>query len=539
MTVTDAVVGSPSAPLDGLGQLLPRLAARWSGRTALVTDGRTVTFDELDQLASRVAHGLTSRGVQPGDRVALVSQNRWEWIVAYHAALRCGAVVNPLNVMLTGEELAYILTDSGAKVLLASRDRLDAVAEALRAVATLERHVCFDEPPTGADGFARLLQEAPDTPFPPVAVTPDSLACIAYTSGTTGHPKGAMQSQQSLVLNCAYTATMHVRTPDDVVLTALPSAHVYGNVVINGTFMAGGQVVLLSRFAPDDALRRIEQHRATLFEGVPAMYATMLASSALAGTDLSSLTRCTVGGQTIAESVLEAWERRTGAPLIELWGMTELSGLGSTHALYAPPVRGSIGVSLPGSELRVTDVEDGTACAAGVPGELMARGPLVTMGYFNDPGATASTITPDGWLHTGDIATHDGTGHFFVVDRLKDLILTAGYNVYPAEIERVLIGHPAVALVAVGREPDEVKGEVAHAYVVPAGERLPDVDELLAYCRERLAAYKVPRAIHFVEQLPTTSSGKIMRRMLRPPADLAPSDGADADVGIGTTSEQR
>lgn len=517
MSATRTSGATAPTDLNGIGQLLPRLAARWPDRTALVTDARTTTYAELDRLAARVAHGLLARGVRPGDRVALLSQNRWEWIAAYHGALRCGAVVNPLNVMLTGEELAYILSDSGAKVLMASRDRLDAAAAALRAVGTLERSICFDEPPEGADAFDELLEQAGDRPFEPVAVEPDTLACIAYTSGTTGHPKGAMQSQQSLVLNCAYTATMHVRTVDDVVLTALPSAHVYGNVVINGTFMAGGQVVLLSRFHPDEVLERIARHGATLFEGVPAMYATMLASPALAAADLSSLTRCTVGGQTIAGSTMDAWETRSAAPLIELWGMTELSGLGSTHALYAPPVRGSIGVALPGSELRVVDVEDGSESAPHQPGELMARGPLVTMGYYGNPEATAEAITPDGWLHTGDIATHDGNGRFFVVDRLKDLIVTAGYNVYPAEIERVLIGHPAVALVAVGREPDEVKGEVAHAYVVLTEGGRPDVDELLAYCRERLAAYKVPRALHFVDQLPTTSSGKLMRRMLRQP----------------------
>nr|WP_300047150.1 AMP-binding protein [uncultured Nocardioides sp.] len=503
--------------LDGLGQLLPRLAARWSDRIALVTDERTLTFGELDRLAARAAHGLRARGVRPGDRVALMSQNRWEWIVSYHGALRSGAVVNPLNVMLTGDELAYILADSGARILMASRDCLQATAPNVASLATLERSICFDGALGGAEGFEALLDDAPAAPFDPVPVSPDSLACIAYTSGTTGHPKGAMQSQQSLVLNCAYTASMHLRTEHDVVLTALPSAHVYGNVVLNSTFMAGGRVVLMRRFDPAESLARIESHRATLFEGVPAMYATMLASPAVATTDLSSLTRSTVGGQTIARSVIEAWERRTGRPLIELWGMTELSGLGSTHALHAPAVHGSIGVSLPGNELKVVDVEDiSVECGPDRPGELLARGPLVTMGYFNNPEATRETITADGWLRTGDVATHDGAGRFFVVDRLKDLILTGGYNVYPAEIERVLIGHPAVALVAVGREPHEVKGEVAHAYVVPTGER-PTVEELLAYCRERLAAYKVPRAIHFVDDLPTTSSGKLMRRMLRQP----------------------
>jgi long-chain acyl-CoA synthetase len=228
------------------------------------------------------------------------------------------------------------------------------------------------------------------------------------------------------------------------------------------------------------------------------------------------LTRCTVGGQTIAESIIRAWEERTGAPLIELWGMTELSGLGTTHALHAPNVHGSIGVALPGVQARVVDTADGKReCAPGEPGELVVRGPIVTMGYYNNPAATAEAIDEDGWLRTGDVATADASGHLFIVDRLKDMIVTAGYNVYPAEIERVMIGHPSVALIAVGREPDEVKGEVAHAYVVLAADHEPDTDALLDYCRERLAAYKVPRAVHYVRALPTTSSGKLMRRKLR------------------------
>jgi long-chain acyl-CoA synthetase len=511
--------------MDSLSQLLPLVAERWPDRTALVTDDRTLTFGELDRLASRIAHALVWRGVRPGDRVSLMSQNRWEWLVAYHATLRCGAVVNPLNVMLTGAEVAHILNDSGAKVLFASGDRLEVIREAVHGVATLERVVSFDEASPQTETFGTLLDSGDDGPFRPVSVDPGSLACISYTSGTTGHPKGAMQSHLSLVLNCAYTATMHVRTPEDVVVTALPSAHVYGNVVINGTWLAGGRVVLMARFDPDVAIRRIEEHRATLFEGVPAMYATMLAGRAVAAADLSSLTRSTVGGQTIATSVIEAWEERTGAPMIELWGMTELSGLGSTHALYAPNVHGSIGVVLPGNELRVVKADDGvTECEPDEPGELVARGPLVTMGYYNNDAATAEAITPDGWLHTGDIATRDRAGHFFVVDRLKDMILTAGHNVYPAEIERVLIGHEAVALVAVGREPDEVKGEVAHAYVVVATGTTPTTDELITYCRLHLAAYKVPRAIHFVEALPTTSSGKLMRRMLRQHAAVEARD---------------
>jgi long-chain acyl-CoA synthetase len=274
-------------------------------------------------------------------------------------------------------------------------------------------------------------------------------------------------------------------------------------------------VVLMGRFQAAEALRLIGEHRATLFEGVPAMYAMLLADPTIRHADLSSLTRCTVGGQTIPLATIERWQQRSGAPLIELWGMTEIAGLGTTHALHSPAVPGSAGVSLPGVQVRVADLDDASRDAPlGVPGELMVRGPIVMLGYHNNPQATAEVIEPDGWLHTGDIATMDDTGHFFVVDRRKDMIITGGYNVYPAEIERVLAGHPAVAMVAAGPVPDPVKGEVPCAYVVPVPGSATTEDELIAYAGDHLAAYKRPRLIRFVEDLPKTSTGKIMRREL-------------------------
>ena len=365
----------------------------------------------------------------------------------------------------------------------------------------------------GAVGFDELLSS--DAPVPQLTADPDTPSTIGYTSGTTGHPKGAVQSHRAVLLNCALTATMHGRREDDVVVTALPAPHVYGNVVINGTFLAGGTVVLMERFAPGEALRLITEHRATLFEGVPAMYAMLLADPGLAEADLSSLTRCTVGGQTIPLSTVERWQDRSGAPLIELWGMTEIAGLGTTHALHAPPVPGSIGVALPGIELRIADLSDvGRDAPVGEPGELMVRGPIVMTGYHGNPSATAETIEPDGWLHTGDVATKDATGHVFVVDRRKDMIITGGYNVYPAEVERVLAAHPSVAMVAAGPVPDAVRGELACAYVVPAAGTSPTEDELIAYAGEHLAAYKRPRFVRFVDALPATSTGKIMRREL-------------------------
>jgi long-chain acyl-CoA synthetase len=359
-----------------------------------------------------------------------------------------------------------------------------------------------------------LLTRA-DIPLVPVTPDADGPCSIGYTSGTTGHPKGAVQSHRAVLLNCALTATMHGRNWSDIVVTALPAPHVYGNVVINGTFLAGGRVVLMERFNADAALALISEHRATMFEGVPATYAMMLVAPTLASTRLDSLTRCTVGGQTMPIPVMEKWEAVSGARLIELWGMTEISGLGATHALHAPGELGSIGTSLPGIEIRIAGLDDvRRTMEAGEPGELMVRGPIVMLGYHGNPAATAEVLEPDGWMHTGDIAFIDKTGHVFIVDRRKDMIITGGYNVYPAEIERVLSGHEAVALVAVGPLPDPIKGELACAYIVPRVGSVVTAEELIAYCSEHLAAYKRPREIRFVESLPTTSTGKVMRREL-------------------------
>ncbi|MCM2389251.1 class I adenylate-forming enzyme family protein [Streptomyces albipurpureus] len=499
--------------MKGPGDILRRAAARFDAKTALITADRTLSYTELDTAAGRVAAALAARGVGPGQTVSLYAQNRWEWIAAYHGALRAGATVNPVNVMLTTEELAFVLKDCGAAAVFTSAAQATAVAELTGDLPELHTVVSFGGPASGALDFDELI--ATEAPEPQFAVDPDLPCTIGYTSGTTGHPKGAVQSHRAVLLNCALTATMHARTEHDTVLTALPAPHVYGNVVINGTFLVGGTVVLMERFAPAAALRLIGEHRATLFEGVPTMYATMLADPALTEADLTSLTRCTVGGQTIPTATIERWEARSGAPLIELWGMTEISGLGTTHSPHAPAVPGSIGVSLPGVEIRIADLADTTRGApTGVPGELLVRGPIVMLGYHRNPEATAEAISPDGWLRTGDIATMDATGHVFVVDRRKDMVITGGYNVYPAEIERILAEHPAVAMVAVGPVPDPVKGELACAYVVRVQGADTTAEELIAFAGDRLAAYKRPRLIRFVPDLPKTSTGKIMRRSL-------------------------
>ena len=498
--------------------LLPELARRHGDRRALVTQARTLTFAELDQLSAVVASALAAEGLVGGERVSLYAENRWEWLVAYHGILRAGLVVNPLNGMLTPPEVAYVSDDCQVAAIIGSASRLQALTAhgTPRTVRTL---IAFDDPPPGCQSFDEALGRGLVATGPPPDIDPGALGSIGYTSGTTGHPKGAMQPHRAVLLNAALTATMHGRSAADVMLTALPAPHVYGNAAIHATLLAGGTVVLQERFDAGAALELVERHRVTMIEGVPTMYAALLAHEDAERRDLHTLTRCTVGGQTMPVDVMTAWEQRSGAPLIELWGMTEIAGLGTTHAIHAPRLLGSIGVSLPGVELRVASLDDPTvALGPDEPGELLVRGPIVMLGYWANAEATSAVLDDQGWLRTGDVATVDETGHYFIVDRHKDMLITAGYNVYPAEIERVIAKHPAVSMVAVGKVPDVAKGELACAYIVLRPGREATEQEIVDHCRTQLAAYKVPRSVHFVEDLPKTSTGKILRRKLSVPA---------------------
>ncbi len=500
--------------VNTLAEVLPVGAQKYRGKTALICGNRRFSFVELCDLSGQLANALRGLGIVPGDRVTLYSQNCWEWIVAYYAISRLGAVVNPLNVMLTPDEVLFTVKDCGARAILASQDKGEALLD-MQGDTSLQHVILFgDDVPAGAHSFNEVLKKSrPECGS--VAVAPEVLSTIGYTSGTTGRPKGAMLTHRNVVLNSALTANMHVRTTLDTVVTPLPCAHVYGNVVMNGAFMCGMTLVLLERFNEAEALSAIQAHRATMFEGVPTMYMYLLNCPELENYNLSSLTRCTVGGQTMPISKMQEVEERFDCPLLELWGMTEIAGLGTTHPFYGLNRHGSIGIPLPYVETRIATERASQSLDHDEVGELMVRGPIVMQGYYANERATRETVEPDGWLHTGDLARKDAEGYIHVVDRKKDMILTAGYNVYPAELERVIAAHPAVAMVAVGGQPDEVKGEIAKAYIVlKAGARV-DEQGVLSFCRERLAAYKVPRQVQFVADLPKTSTGKIMRRHLK------------------------
>ncbi|MGB1402653.1 MAG: class I adenylate-forming enzyme family protein [Porticoccaceae bacterium] len=502
--------------LSSIGGIPVAAAKRFGDKTAIVLPNRTLSFNELEALTNRCANALVNLGVKPGDRVTLYSGNCWEWIVSYYGALKMGAVINPINVMLTPTEVEFVANDCGAAIVIASYEKAISI-ENVKAKSQVKELIAFGDEalPEGIVSFNDMLADSSDD-FTIGDIDIDSLSTIGYTSGTTGFPKGACLSHRSILLNVAMTALMHQRNEQDTVVTALPCPHVYGNVVMSGAIQNGMTLVLHPAFEEKAIMQSIQDHGATLFEGVPTMYMFMLNHPDFDNYDLSTLRCCTVGGQTMPKPKMEEVEQRFGCPLIELWGMTEIGGLGTTFASNGPVKHGSIGVALPYTDARIAHTEDASkTMPIGEVGELMIKGGIVMQGYYGNEQATKDTIEADGWLHTGDLASMDNDGCVFIVDRKKDMILTAGFNVYPAEIERVVAGHPDVALVAVGSIPDEAKGELAKAYIVPKTGVNPDSDSIIAYCREHLAAYKVPRAVQFVDDLPKTSTGKVMRRELK------------------------
>jgi long-chain acyl-CoA synthetase len=428
-----------------IGQVPAQAAAMFSDKEALVFGERVFTYNDLHQLTEQAAAGLAGLGVSVGDVVTLYGTNSWQWIVSYYAALRLGAVINPVNTMLTATEVEFVVNDCGAKTILASPDKLTAIMGIEDRTGVDNLIALGDDAPEGALNFDDLLSSSREL-APSVEVDPNALSTICYTSGTTGHPKGAMQSHRAVLTNAAMTAQMHARGPGDCVVNALPLPHVYGNVVMNTMMIFGVKMVLHARFDPSAMLADIEQHKATIADGVPTMYMFLLNHPDFSKTNLSSLTRGYVGGQTMPVATMQAVEKGFGIPLMELWGMTEIAGLGTTFPRYGENKHGSIGCAIPYCEVRIADTEDASkVLAVGSVGELMIRGPIVMMGYYGDDAKTRETLEPDGWLHTGDVAHMDNDGCVFIVDRKKDMIITGGYNVYPAEIERVLAAHPALA----------------------------------------------------------------------------------------------
>jgi long-chain acyl-CoA synthetase len=505
--------------------------ARTTPEGVAVRLGETAySYGQLDTMASAVAAYLTAQGLGPGDKVALSCPNLPFFPAVYYGVLKAGMVVVPLNVLLKPAEIRYHLEDADAKAYFVFEGTAElpmgkAGAAAFAEVPACEHLVVMTadlaapSPIEGALTFGELLQRYAGA-FEGVPREADDTAVILYTSGTTGRPKGAELTHLNLVMNAVVGARLVERPQlaqkDQVFLAALPLFHVFGQTcAMNAMFWSGGQLVLMPRFDPEAALTLMRAHGVTTFAGVPTMYWGLLNAAKAMGGDpgVSSLQICLSGGSAMPVELLRRFEEIFRVPILEGYGLSETSPIACFNHADRPRKVGSIGQAVFGVELKVVDEHD-RELPPGEPGELVVRGHNVMKGYYGRPEATAEAMR-GGWFHTGDIATRDEEGYYTIVDRLKDLIIRGGFNVYPREVEEVLMTHPEVSLAAVVGVPDEQYGEEIKAFVVLQEGSSLTPEALREWSKERLAAYKYPRHVAFVESLPMNATGKILRRELR------------------------
>ncbi|MEV0353914.1 long-chain fatty acid--CoA ligase [Nonomuraea sp. NPDC050680] len=484
-----------------LADRLHTAADRLGGRTVVTLDDEALTYGALDLMSARVAALLRLRGIGAGDRVAVMLPNVPEFAVVYYGVLRIGAVVVPLDPLLRRREIAAYVGDCGACLLIAWH----AFAETAEAGTAGTLTDCFFVVP---GEFQRLLRGL-TTEHDVTQRADGETAVIHYTSGTTGRAKGVELTHGNLGGNAAAVARMHALGVDDVVLGALPLYHSFGQTCsLNATVQAGARLTLLPRFEAGRALEVIRRDGVTVFQGVPTMYIALLDHPG--ASDMSLLRILVSGGAALPLDVLRAYERRFGCSIVEGYGLSETSPVASSNRGRHGTRPGSIGRPIKDVEMKVVDEDDGEV-PTGHIGEIVVRGPNVMKGYWNNPAATAEAIR-DGWFHTGDLGRVDDDGFFFLVDRRRDVIIRGGYTVYPREVEEVLYEHPAVRQAAVIGVPHPELGEEIAAVVTL---RAPvEADELRAFVRERVAAYKYPRHVTFADELPMSPTGKILKRVI-------------------------
>jgi long-chain acyl-CoA synthetase len=495
-----------------LGDLIGRQAARYGSKTLFECQGVRRSYAEFDERTTRLAGGLQDLGVRPGDRVACYMPNSIELIEAYYATSKAGAVTVFLNALLTAREIRFVLQDSDTRVIVTAPGLLPNVQE-VRADAQRLETVVVHGAPASPDvvRFDDLLTRGS---YRAVPVKTEDVAWLGYTSGTTGRPKGAILTHLGATHVAAVVAERFGYREDDVILCALPLFHSYAlNSCMIQVMMAGASQVILERFTPDDVLRAIQDHRVTLFPGVPTMFNYLVNFPDRARYDLSSLRICKSAGAVLPAKLMHDFEGLYGVPLVDGYGITEAHSFVTLNDPRGRRPGGSCGKPIEGVEVRIVDPEDRDV-PAGERGELVFRGPNLPLGYVNAPAATAEALR-GGWYHSGDVAHVDAEGFVYIVDRIKDTIICGGYNIYPKEVEDVIYAHPAVLDVAVVGVADEAKGEIPKACVVLKPAAALTAAELEAHCRQSLAAYKVPRVIEFLHTIPKTASGKTKRFLLR------------------------
>jgi long-chain acyl-CoA synthetase len=501
-----------------LAKLLDETAAKHSDRKAIhfedpMVGVRELTYGELSVASSRCAGGLRALGVKPGDRVAIHMPNLPQFVIAIWGILKAGGVPSPMNPQLKKREIVHQLKDSNAKIIIGLLHLIAEVDEAVKEMPNVKVITVGGESPHMR--FSQLLEAEPHF----VEREDSDIALQPYTSGTTGHPKGVLLSHGNLISNIKNVQKIIPLSPeDDRVLIPIPMFHITGMTVMMLVPLTSGSTIHpMLRWDAELCFELIQKHKITNFLSVPTIYIDMLNNPKIDEYDLSSLELCGSGGARMPVPIMEAYEQKFGICIHEGYGLTETSPV--THTNMAAPERlvGSIGHPIAETECKIVD-EEGKELGIGEVGELLIRGPQVMQGYHNNPEATAAAIEPDGFFHTGDTAEIDKNGYFFIVDRVKDMINVGGLNVYPKEIEHVLYEHKVVAECAVVGVPDERKGETVKAFIVLKADVEPTealAEEIKTYCLNALAAYKHPRYVEFIPQLPKTGSGKIQKYILR------------------------
>jgi long-chain acyl-CoA synthetase len=485
---------------------------------ALISRGRTTSYAQLRQQVDGLRGGLTTLGLGPGDRIGVSCGNNGHFVVSYLAALGAGLVVVPLNPASPAPEVEREVASTGARAVIVGPSGRGSVSGLDRShVPSLEFVIATDpgDAELGA-GSAPLYDELLVSPPGPFAERgTGDLAVLMFTSGTAGSPKAAMLTHGNLLANLEQLQASQGRsqTAADVVFGVLPLFHIFGlNVVLGMCLAVGSPLLLIERFDPVSALEAIERHRVTIVSGPPTMWAAWAALPGVDAKAFAGVRLAASGAAKLPNEVAEIFHDRLGLVLAEGYGLTEASPV-VTSAAGVETRRGSIGVPLPGVDVRLVDA-DGEDVLLGDPGEIWVSGPNVFPGYWEDEEATRAVLTPDGWLRTGDIAVVDDDGFLYLVDRAKDLVIVSGFNVFPAEVEDALLEHPAVEAAAVVGVAHPHTGEAVKAYVVIAPGRAVEEDDLIAFCAERLARYKCPSKVMFVEELPQGLGGKILRRAL-------------------------
>jgi long-chain acyl-CoA synthetase len=487
--------------MTNLAELLTDTATRSPERTAVKLDERELSYAELDQASARVAGLLRAKGVQPGDRVGLMLPNVPYFAVVYYGILRAGGVVVPMNVLLKEREVAYYLSDSGARLVFAWHG----FAEAAHAGSDQAQADCLLVEPGDFEGLLGRSERVLEV----VERDGDDTAVILYTSGTTGTPKGAELTHRNLRRNAEIAIDLFGVGDDAVTLGALPLFHSFGQTCgLNATVGAGGCLTLVPRFDPGRALEVIQRDRVTVFEGVPTMYAALLNHPQRERFDTATLRVCVSGGAAMPVEVMRNFEQAFGCVVLEGYGLSETSPVASFNHPDRERKPGSIGTPVDGVQMKLV--------GSGEVGEIAIRGHNVMKGYWRRPDATSEAIR-DGWFHTGDLARVDDDGYFFIVDRKKDMVIRGGYNVYPREVEEVLYEHPAVREAAVVGVPHPQLGEEVAAAVVLAPGASVEEAEIVGFVKAQVAAYKYPRLVWFVDELPKGATGKILKREIEAP----------------------